>query len=188
MHLAILIRANPFRICTYTTPSKSRLLSPLESAHTSLPRICTFYSYLKSFSFCTYIAKLANPFRFCRYKKGGVPLQPSHDAFYASPESHAVTMPPHPPCFLAFPHSHRIPKFQPLHFQAIAHSAGGWGTPRVIGHRSPPFGRRSRFHRDESRVTSHRLSGTFALLPRNTYRDAESGVPPPRSQASNDPG
>ena len=89
MHLAIPIRANPRRICTYATLAKSHTATPLDSAHAQPPRICTFHSYLKSFSFCTYIPFSPNSFGFCTYKKGG---RVSVRLFMHSPASQSSPM------------------------------------------------------------------------------------------------
>jgi len=65
------IRAISRSICTYATPRNPSLLNPFLSAHTKLPRICTFHSYFKSRPFCTYARTRAISFRFCRYKNRG---------------------------------------------------------------------------------------------------------------------
>jgi len=67
------LRANSRSICTYATTRNPPFLNPFLSAHTKLPRICTFHSYFKSRRFCTYARTHANSFRFCSCKTGTVP-------------------------------------------------------------------------------------------------------------------
>jgi len=56
-------QAKSFRMCRYATLREDASLTPLECADTQLPRICTFYSYLKSNHFNSYKPKKANSFR-----------------------------------------------------------------------------------------------------------------------------
>ena len=71
MSRATPIRANSRRICTYAILLYPLSINHLVSAHTNPPRICTFHSYFKSRSFCTYARTCANSFRFCTCKSKG---------------------------------------------------------------------------------------------------------------------
>ena len=60
-----------FRMCRYMSPKPRDSVTPLESADTKLPRICTFHSYLKFNYFNRYEPPAAKSFPLCRCKTGG---------------------------------------------------------------------------------------------------------------------
>jgi len=147
----------------YTTPSKSHPLSPLESADTKSPRICTFYSYLKSFVFNTdtsdfpqllYDAQLqdgkggACPFSFpalvirspaFRWEQGAA----AHRRRYPQSRARMVRAHQSPVTIHQSPFTNRAPLFsysyklnlaQPLSFDTLTHSQGGGGPISISRH------------------------------------------------------
>jgi hypothetical protein len=63
-------RPNPFGMCRYTTP----IFKSFSFCRYETPSYLHIPQDFKSFRICRYAATRANPFRMCRYKKGGTPI------------------------------------------------------------------------------------------------------------------
>jgi hypothetical protein len=158
---------NPFRMCRCKQPQKPRLLSPLECADAKPPRICTFYSHLKSNHFNRYTGPPDNPFRMCRYKypggwgagmtqieiSGPPPQVRMNPASVLLATRHLSTSEQdvdpervfesksHSPlvlCFQSLTNSYALNFKQLLYSQAITHSQGGGGWGGLSATESVP--------------------------------------------------